>query len=157
MWDQSCGPNARNRVRAANRVLRAGASKFSGKTSNNLAQKGLASRRNRSVTDEAGAQRLRDLNPAGPHVWAGLRQCGGCRRFGPKEIPVSIVQRTSTPTTNPASPTTYAPIRFTPNDRRTFIGGSDPRIIMGDDESNLVRLWREKRGEAETEDLSCNL
>jgi predicted phage-related endonuclease len=42
-------------------------------------------------------------------------------------------------------------------DRRTFIGGSDARIIMGDDESSLVRLWQEKRGEAEPEDLSGNL
>jgi predicted phage-related endonuclease len=42
-------------------------------------------------------------------------------------------------------------------DRRLFIGGSDARIIMGDDESALVRLWREKRGEAEPEDLSGNL
>jgi hypothetical protein len=28
---------------------------------------------------------------------------------------------------------------------------------MGDDEANLVRLWREKRGEAELADLSDNL
>jgi predicted phage-related endonuclease len=42
-------------------------------------------------------------------------------------------------------------------DRRTFIGGSDARIIMGDDEAALVRLWREKRGEVEPEDLSDNL
>jgi predicted phage-related endonuclease len=42
-------------------------------------------------------------------------------------------------------------------DRRSFIGGSDARIIMGDDESDLVRLWREKRGEIEPEDLSANL
>src|SRR5947207_813536 len=41
--------------------------------------------------------------------------------------------------------------------RRTFIGGSDARIIMGRDEQALVRLWREKRGEAEPEDLSGNL
>ena len=41
--------------------------------------------------------------------------------------------------------------------RRTFIGGSDARIIMGDDEAVLLRLWREKRGEAEPEDLSGNL
>ena len=33
--------------------------------------------------------------------------------------------------------------------RRSFIGGSDARIIMGNDETALVRLWREKRGEAE--------
>jgi predicted phage-related endonuclease len=41
--------------------------------------------------------------------------------------------------------------------RRSFIGGSDARIIMGRDEAALVRLWREKRGEAEPEDLSGNL
>jgi predicted phage-related endonuclease len=42
-------------------------------------------------------------------------------------------------------------------DRRGFVGGSDARIIMGNDEVALVRLWREKRGEAEPEDLSDNL
>jgi putative phage-type endonuclease len=42
-------------------------------------------------------------------------------------------------------------------DRRAFIGGSDARIIMGNDEAALVQLWREKRGEAEPEDLSSNL
>ena len=41
--------------------------------------------------------------------------------------------------------------------RRTFIGGSDARIIMGADEAALVRLWREKRGEVEPADLSENL
>jgi predicted phage-related endonuclease len=41
--------------------------------------------------------------------------------------------------------------------RRFFIGGSDARIIMGRDEAALVRLWREKRGEADPEDLSGNL
>src|SRR6266481_4700219 len=41
--------------------------------------------------------------------------------------------------------------------RRAFIGGSDARIIMGNDEAALVRLWREKRGEAEPENLSGNL
>jgi predicted phage-related endonuclease len=41
--------------------------------------------------------------------------------------------------------------------RRYFIGGSDARIIMGDDEASLRRLWREKRGETEPEDLSGNL
>jgi predicted phage-related endonuclease len=46
---------------------------------------------------------------------------------------------------------------FQPVDRRTFIGGSDARIIMGDDETALVRLWREKRGEIGPEDLSGNL
>ena len=41
--------------------------------------------------------------------------------------------------------------------RRFFIGGSDARIIMGDDEPALLRLWREKRGESEPRDLSDNL
>jgi predicted phage-related endonuclease len=41
--------------------------------------------------------------------------------------------------------------------RRHFIGGSDARIIMGEDEGALVRLWQEKRGEIEPEDLSGNL
>jgi putative phage-type endonuclease len=41
--------------------------------------------------------------------------------------------------------------------RRSFIGGSDARIIMGSDEAALIRLWREKRGEAEPEDRSGNL
>jgi predicted phage-related endonuclease len=39
-------------------------------------------------------------------------------------------------------------------DRRSFIGGSDARVIMGTHEADLVRLWREKRGEVEPEDLS---
>jgi predicted phage-related endonuclease len=41
--------------------------------------------------------------------------------------------------------------------RRHFIGGSDARIIMGEDEAALLRLWREKRGEVEPEDFSGNL
>ena len=41
--------------------------------------------------------------------------------------------------------------------RRHFIGGSDARIIMGSNEQALTRLWREKRGEIEPEDLSGNL
>ena len=41
--------------------------------------------------------------------------------------------------------------------RRYFIGGSDARIIMGNDEAALLRLWREKRGEVEPQDLSRNL
>jgi predicted phage-related endonuclease len=40
---------------------------------------------------------------------------------------------------------------------RYFVGGSDARIIMGNDEAALLRLWREKRGEAEPVDLSSNL
>jgi len=46
---------------------------------------------------------------------------------------------------------------MSPTSRRYFIGGSDARIIMGDDEGALRRLWREKRGEVEPEDLSGNL
>ena len=41
--------------------------------------------------------------------------------------------------------------------RQTFIGGSDVRIILGGDESALLRLWQEKRGEIEPQDLSGNL
>jgi putative phage-type endonuclease len=41
--------------------------------------------------------------------------------------------------------------------RSNFIGGSDARIIMGQDEKALIRLWQEKRGEVEPEDLSTNL
>jgi predicted phage-related endonuclease len=47
--------------------------------------------------------------------------------------------------------------RSKPLRRRYFIGGSGARIIMGDDEAALIRLWQEKRGEAEPEDLSRNL
>jgi predicted phage-related endonuclease len=41
--------------------------------------------------------------------------------------------------------------------RHLFLGGSDARIIMGSDESALIRLWKEKRGEAEPQDFSDNL
>src|SRR6516225_4478581 len=53
-------------------------------------------------------------------------------------------------TTNPSTKRRSA-------DRRYFIGGSDASIIMGNDEAALLRLWREKRGEVEPEDLSRNL
>ena len=53
-------------------------------------------------------------------------------------------------TTNPSTKRRSA-------DRRNFIGGSDASIIMGNDEAALLRLWREKRGEVEPEDLSRNL
>lgn len=42
-------------------------------------------------------------------------------------------------------------------ERRTIIGGSDARIIIGKDEAALARLWQEKRGEVEPQDLSGNL
>ena len=48
-------------------------------------------------------------------------------------------------------------IQINRKDRRAFLGGSDARIIMGDDEKALARLWKEKRGEIEPEDLSGNL
>jgi len=48
-------------------------------------------------------------------------------------------------------------ITFNPNDRRAFIGGSDARIIMGDDQEDLIRLWREKRGEIVPQDFAQNL
>jgi len=44
-----------------------------------------------------------------------------------------------------------------PLDRRSYVGGSDARVIMGTDEAALVRLWREKRGEAKPPDLSGEL
>src|SRR3954465_4102085 len=50
----------------------------------------------------------------------------------------------------------FANSRSSDADRRAFIGGSDARIIMGDEEPALLRLWREKRGEV-AEDLSTNL
>src|SRR5271166_5414267 len=48
-------------------------------------------------------------------------------------------------------------LRNTHEYRRDFIGGSDARIIMGQDEKALIRLWKEKRGEIGPEDLSGNL
>src|SRR5262245_4528222 len=56
-----------------------------------------------------------------------------------------------------ATSTSPGPKRLTVLGRRAFIGGSDARIIMGTDEAPLVRLWREKRGDSEPEDLSDNL
>ena len=44
-----------------------------------------------------------------------------------------------------------------PPHRRSFIGGSDARIIMGTDEAALLRLWQEKRGQAEPPEHSDNL
>jgi predicted phage-related endonuclease len=51
----------------------------------------------------------------------------------------------------------HLPTPFNSTNRKAFIGGSDARIIMGDDADALVRLWREKRGETEPQDLSGNL
>jgi len=41
--------------------------------------------------------------------------------------------------------------------RKNALGGSDANTIMSGDDKRLLRLWREKRGEAEPEDLSDNL
>jgi predicted phage-related endonuclease len=51
-----------------------------------------------------------------------------------------------------------SPLKISKNqDRRCFIGGSDAGIVMGDNEAAVLRLWQEKRGEIEPEDLSRNL
>lgn len=50
-----------------------------------------------------------------------------------------------------------APVERRYPERRSFVGGSDALIIMGADDAALLRLWREKRGEVEPEDLSANL
>ena len=58
--------------------------------------------------------------------------------------------------TNVIRPTSATRTEFR-NLRRSFIGGSDARIIMGSDEDALFRLWQEKRGETAPRDLSGNL
>ncbi len=77
-----------------------------------------------------------------------------------------MAQADSVPTPNHApnpdahakqSTTKPRQIRVKPAGRRYFIGGSDARGILGDDEAALLRLWREKRAEVEPEDLSGNL
>ena len=78
-------------------------------------------------------------SPAGPCVWAGSRQCDGSRRFCLSEIPTCSI------TANPVQPLTGS--TTTPK----------YRIIMGNDEADLIRLWRGKRGEVEPEDLAHNL
>jgi predicted phage-related endonuclease len=51
----------------------------------------------------------------------------------------------------------FTPAFHNDGNRRSFIGGSDARIIMGTDEGALLRLWREKRLEADPPDYSDNL
>ena len=70
-------------------------------------------------------------------------------------VPTPIKE--SNPDASTTQSTNLRPIRTKPRDRRYFIGGSDARIIMGADETALLRLWREKRGEIEPEDLCGNL
>jgi predicted phage-related endonuclease len=60
----------------------------------------------------------------------------------------------STNSVNGGATPKYGSASVTKHDRRHFIGGSDARIIMGKDEKALLRLWREKRGEAAPADLS---
>jgi hypothetical protein len=67
---------------------------------------------------------------------------------------VSDVRRTGTENATPTGSTTYIPIRFNAQDRRTFIGGSDARIIMGDDEADLIRLWAGEARRGQSGDLS---
>jgi predicted phage-related endonuclease len=50
------------------------------------------------------------------------------------------------------SPTSSAKV-----DRRMFVGGSDAKVIMGREETSLIQLWREKRGEVDPKDLSGEL
>jgi predicted phage-related endonuclease len=66
------------------------------------------------------------------------------------------MSRTQEESVNASWPKT-AVLKSRVSDRRSFIGGSDARIIMGEDEAALLRLWREKRGEVEPRDLSANL
>jgi hypothetical protein len=71
-----------------------------------------------------------------------LRQCGGQRRADRKEILVNSVQRNGAQGADPANPATFIYIPYDSKDRRTFIGGSDARIIMGNDEDRLLLLGR---------------
>jgi predicted phage-related endonuclease len=90
---------------------------------------------------------------AGLAVTIILDQCNrvkadGCRESSPRQNRQATI---SVALSVPAAKAWHA------INRRHFIGGSDVRIIMGGDEAALLRLWREKRGEAEPEDLSSNL
>ncbi|MBR0829836.1 YqaJ viral recombinase family protein [Bradyrhizobium manausense] len=62
-----------------------------------------------------------------------------------------------TPIATDGAEAPHSVITFNSHDRRAFIGGSDARIIMGDDQDALIRLWREKRGELAPQDFSQNL
>src|SRR5262252_9938280 len=72
--------------------------------------------------------------------------------------PVPILNHAPNPDAPARQSTTkLRPIRTKSADRSYFIGGSDARTIMGNDEGALLLLWREKRGAVEPEDLSGNL
>ena len=51
----------------------------------------------------------------------------------------------------------FSKIGAVQSERRSFIGGSDARVIMGADEPAPHRLWREKRGEAQPDNLLVQL
>jgi predicted phage-related endonuclease len=70
---------------------------------------------------------------------------------------VPSLSRESNPDASAIQSTNGCSVRPRHRDRSSFVGGSDARIIMGNDKAALVRLWQEKRGEIEPEDLSGNL
>src|ERR1700751_1847994 len=69
----------------------------------------------------------------------------------PTAIHASVVGESADPSTKQRA------VRLRPADRRSFIGGSDARIIMGDDEAALLRLWQGKRGASGAGELSGDL
>ena len=113
-----------------------------------LLQKGLAFRCKWSVTESAG----RSVAPVSHLASAGLEAVRRQAVPSPKEIPVDPIQPKGA-----GAEAAHSIIRFNRHDRRNFIGGSDARIIMGNNEDDLVRLWRQKRGELEPQDFSSNL
>jgi predicted phage-related endonuclease len=42
-------------------------------------------------------------------------------------------------------------------ERQSFVGGSDANVILSGDRNRILALWREKRGEAEPQDLTGSL
>ena len=102
-----------------------------------------------SVTDSAGYV-FKPQAKTSPLAQARSGQCGKRCRMFKRECLVSLIN-------DGGSTQLLQFTKFNPADRRHFIGGSDARIIMGADEAPLVRLWREKRGEIEAENLSDNL
>src|SRR5580704_7363963 len=87
------------------------------------------------------------------HIQRAGRVVATLARPQPKSKERAMTQAENRNTTNLSSRTVAARLSV----RRDFIGGSDARIIMGQDEKALMRLWQEKRGEVGPEDLSTNL
>ena len=113
-----------------------------------LLQKGLAFRRDWSGTDSTDG---------GASSWRSKFRPAHARASGSAAINRRLNRRHPCKVNQDRVAATHQIIRFNPNDRRHFIGGSDARIIMGDDQDDLVRLWREKRGELPPPDFSQNL